>query len=146
MANLNYVSESNNDYSFSGTGSSVSPLTGSRYSYAGGQTVTYTAGITGTLTYNFSLYDMMYAGASAYISINGTNVGGTTLSTPGASLSGTTAITSGDTVVIYFSPGSDTSHMSYLTLTSLYIAYAFCNTNANAFSNIDFKWSCTTTF
>ena len=126
MANFNYVSQAgSSDYSLSGAGTgSGAPFTGSVYSYGGNQTVTYTAGATGTLTYNLSIYDMMYAGATAYVQVNGSTVGGTMSVSGTSSYSGTVSVTSGQTVYFFFNPGTDTSHMSYLTVGSMYITAA----------------------
>ena len=122
MSELNYTSQTgSNDFSFSGDGSSSTPLNGYVYSYGGSQVVVYTAGASGTLSFNFSLYDMMSAGASGYIQLNASYLGGGVLITPGSSYSGSVSISSGDTLTMYFNPGSDTSHMSNLTVTSLYI-------------------------
>jgi hypothetical protein len=126
MANFNYVSQvGSNDYSLSGAGTgSGAPFSGSVYSYGGDQTVTYTAGATGTLTYNLSIYDMMYAGATAYVQVNGSTVGGTMSVSGTSSYTGTVSVTSGQTVYFFFNPGTDTSHMSYLMVNSMYITAA----------------------
>jgi len=126
MANFNYVSQvGSNDFSFSGAGTgSGAPFTGSVYSYGGNQTVTYTAGATGTITYSLSIYDMMSAGATAYVQVNGTTIGGTMSVSGTSSYTGTVAVTSGQTVYFFFNPGTDTSHMSYLTVGSMYITAA----------------------
>ena len=126
MANFNYVSQvGSSDYSLSGAGTgSGAPFTGSVYSYGGNQTVTYTAGATGTLTYNLSIYDMMYAGATAYLQVNGSTVGGTLSISGTSTYSGTVSVTSGQTVYFFFNPGTDTSHMSYFNVVGLYITAA----------------------
>ena len=126
MANFNFVSQvGSSDYSLSGAGTgSGAPFTGSVYSYGGDQTVTYTAGATGTLTYNLSIYDMMYAGATAYVQVNGSTVGGTMSVSGTSSYTGTVSVTSGQTVYFFFNPGTDTYHMSYLMVNSMYITAA----------------------
>ena len=126
MANFNYVSQvGSSDYSLSGAGTgSGAPFSGSVYSYGGDQTVTYTAGATGTLTYNLSIYDMMYAGATAYVQVNGSTVGGTMSVSGTSSYTGTVSVTSGQTVYFFFNPGTDTYHMSYLMVNSMYITAA----------------------
>jgi hypothetical protein len=60
----------------------------------------FTAGITGTLNYNISGYDMM-GGSGVYMSIM---VDGSTIATSSSSSpeSGTTAITSGQSVTLVF--------------------------------------------
>jgi len=148
MANFNYVSQvGSNDFSFSGAGTgSGAPFTGSVYSYGGNQTVTYTAGATGTLTYSLSIYDMMYAGATAYVQVNGSTIGGTMSVSGTSSYTGTVSVTSGQTVYFFFNPGTDTSHMSYLTVGSMYITAAptvnvikpnrsYTTTNTPAYTN-----------
>lgn len=121
MANLNFVSQSNSDHSITGDGSLISPLNGYRYSYGGSQTINYSAGVSGTIYFDFTLQDMMSSGAMGYVTVNGSYLGGATLYSPGTSLSGTSSINSGDTLVIYFDPGSDTSHMAYFIINSIYI-------------------------
>ena len=148
MANFNYVSQvGSSDYTLSGAGTgSGAQFTGTVYSWSGNQTVTYTAGATGTLTYSLSIIDMMFAGATAYVQVNGSTIGGTLSISGTSSYSGTVSVTSGQTVYFFFNPGTDTSHMSYLNVIGLYITAApttniikpnrsYTTTNTPAYTN-----------
>lgn len=139
MANLNFVSQSNSDHTITGDGSLMSPLNGYRYSYGGSQTINYSAGVSGTIYFDFTLQDMMSSGAMAYVTVNGSYLGGATLYSPGTSLSGTSTINSGDTLVIYFDPGSDTSHMAYLIVNSIYIVSTGTTTTTTTVAPIIIK-------
>jgi hypothetical protein len=101
---------------YSGTGgNSYDSLTGQLYSYGSPETMVFTAGITGTLNYSISGYDMM-GGSGVYMSLK---VGSTTISTTSSSSSenGTTAITAGQTVSLTFN-GSSMAYSSF----SLYMS------------------------
>jgi len=96
----------------------MSPLTG----YVNDSlTINYQASVSGTLYYNFSLYDMMSSGAIGYVTINGTYIEGV-LYANGMNFTGTIGISSGDSLAILFSMGSGYTGMTYLTITSIYIS------------------------
>jgi hypothetical protein len=97
----------------------ISPLSGS--TNGTDASINYQASISGTLNYNFNLYDMMSGGAMGYVTINGTYIEGV-LYASGMSFTGTIAINSGDLVQIYFNIGGASVGMAYLTITSIYIS------------------------
>lgn len=136
MANLNFSSATNLNYSLTGDSTLASPLTGSVY---GDGMINYVATASGDFFYNFTLYDMMSSGAMSYITVNGNYVGSATLYMSYQNLTGSTPINSGDTVSVYFTPGSDTSNMAYLSISSLYIGAAvavdpYCVSGAGSLS------------
>jgi|694.fasta_scaffold00244_69 hypothetical protein len=103
----------NAQYYTSGDGSS-SPLNGSIYGGGGNTNIVYTANRSGILSYNATLNDYMYVGASGYVELNGNLLGDILTNYGTNNISGTTAISQGDSVLVNFNPGNDQYNMAYL--------------------------------